>query len=116
MLCTSPRYTFHHVVLCGEFVPISCVLIQVVKFLSTAFLASEYGPAAVIVCEADFGMINHLEQKRMNFFILTFYNDCMVSIRYKRSSQIKRCKTNSWICCLKWVCIHYRKISTTAKC
>lgn len=37
-------------------------------------------------------MINHLEQKRMNLFILTFYNDCMVSIRYKRSSQIKGVK------------------------
>lgn len=72
MLCTSPRSTFHHVVLCGEFVPISCVLIQVVKFLSTAFWASEYGPAAVIDCEAGLWYDKSSRTKENEFIYLNF--------------------------------------------
>lgn len=39
MLYTPPRSTFHHVDLCGDWSPISSVLMHVAAFLSTALLA-----------------------------------------------------------------------------
>lgn len=64
MLNTFPRSTFHHTVLSGELLPISCALIHVNVFPSTAKLAA-YLP----------------EPKYMR--------DCVASLLYDKSSVTK---------------------------